>query len=78
MAPFRSERVANWVDVDSMDKKASVLFERDDPRSQDNGRRCSPGYVTVSMTGCADAAVFSVSALRRALDEFERVEGPHA
>lgn len=76
MPPFRAQRITNWVDVDSLDKTASVTFERDDPRSQDNGKRCAPGYVTVSMTGGSAAAVFSVSSLRQALDEFERVEGP--
>jgi len=70
----RVQRITNWVDVDSLDGRASLTLERDEPRAGDTGKRCPQGYVTVSMTGCSESAVFSLSALRRALDEFEHVE----
>jgi hypothetical protein len=69
----KGERITNWVEIQgySTEPKARLLFERDDPRASDTGRRCSPGYVTISLEG-GDSGVFMISEIRRALDEYER------
>lgn len=71
-------RVTYTVAVTSMFGRArepqTLTLSRDEPGAQDHGRRNPPGYVTLHLDGADDGAVFMISQLRRALDEYERVE----
>jgi len=70
----KGERITNWVEVHGTcgrDEPIPCLtLERDVPGVADHGRRNPAGYVTLSLP---TEGVFPVSALRRALDEYEAV-----
>lgn len=78
---MRVERITNYVELPAQyagggcrgQGKPTLLLSRDEPGSADTGKRCPHGYVALSLEG-ADEGVFMVSQLRRALDEYERVE----
>ena len=71
---MKVHRVADWVEVASLDRKPERITLEFSRYADADGRSPPATYVRVYMTGCAEVGEFAISQLRRALDELEREE----